>query len=278
VATCATAPYNLLVVLIVGLPLGILGSEHRPVLRTRWPWLGAGHAAVNWAPNLIWQATHGWRQLAMASALHHENTTPADYGGGLPAQFLYLGLQLAPLVIAGFIRLWRTPELRFIAVTATLVVVYVLAWVPGKPYYTDGMAAAVLAAGALAAERWIGRARRPRLRRGLAVAAALAGPAIALPLTLPILPAGDVHDLPASAQQSSDIGDTIGWPQLTRSVAQDGAWPAPGSRPPRSSPDLTQKPARWTSSAPSTTCRPCFPATTPTGCGAPGTPPTAPCS
>jgi Dolichyl-phosphate-mannose-protein mannosyltransferase len=215
---------NLLVLLLIGLALGILVSEHRSVLRTRWPWLGAGIAAVIWAPNVIWQATHGWPQLAMSSALHHENSSPADYAGGLPAQILYLGLLVAPLLIAGFIRLWRTPELRFIAVTATLIVVYVLAWVPGKAYYTDGMAPAVLAAGALAAERWIARARRPRVRRGVVLAAPLVGLAVALPLVLPILPAGDVHDLPASSQQSSDIGDTIGWPQLTRAVAaQDAA-------------------------------------------------------
>jgi hypothetical protein len=225
---------NLLVMLLVGLLLGILVSEHRSVLRTRWPWAGAGLAAVIWAPNIIWQATHGWPQLAMASALHHENSTPADYAGGLPAQFLYLGLLLAPLVIAGFIRLWRTPELRFIAVAATLVVVYVLAWVPGKPYYSDGMAPAVLAAGALAAERWIARARRPRLRRGLVLAAALVGLAIALPLTLPILPASDVHDLSASSQQSSDIGDTIGWPQLTRAVAAQDAALVRAGQPPTS--------------------------------------------
>jgi hypothetical protein len=68
----------------------------------------------------------------MASALHQQNTSPADYLGGLPAQLLYLGLLLLPLTIAGFIRLWRTPELRFIAVAATLILVYVLAWVPGK--------------------------------------------------------------------------------------------------------------------------------------------------
>ena len=76
---------NLVILLLAGLALGMLLSEHRPVLRTRWPWLGAAIAAILWAPNLIWQATHGWPQLAMASALHHENTTPAEYSGGLPA-------------------------------------------------------------------------------------------------------------------------------------------------------------------------------------------------
>jgi len=166
---------DLMVMLLAGLALGILVSEHRPVLRTRWPWLGAGIAAVIWAPNLIWQATHGWPQLAMASALHQQNTSVADYLGGLPAQLVYLGLLVIPLTIAGFIRLWRAPELRFIAVAATVIVVYVLAWVPGKVYYADGMAPAVLAAGSLAAERWIARGRRPRLRRGVVIAAPLAG-------------------------------------------------------------------------------------------------------
>ncbi|MGH3119465.1 MAG: glycosyltransferase family 39 protein, partial [Streptosporangiaceae bacterium] len=156
---------NELALLLIGLAVGLLVSEHRSVLRTRWPWLGTGIAAVIWAPNLIWQVTHGWPQLAMASALHQQNTSPADYAGGLPAQFIYLGLLVAPLLVAGFIRLWRTPQLRFIAVTATVVIVYVLAWVPGKPYYSDGMAPALLAAGAAAAERWAARGRRLRVRR-----------------------------------------------------------------------------------------------------------------
>ena len=224
---------NLMVMLLAGLALGILVSEHRPVLRTRWPWLGAGLAAVIWAPNVIWQATHGWPQLAMASALHQQNTSAADYLGGLPAQLVYLGLLVIPLTIAGFIRLWRTPGLRFIAVGATLILVYVLAWVPGKVYYTDGMAPAVLAAGSLAAERWIARARRPRLRRGVVIAAPLVGAAIILPGVLPIVPTGHVHELPASSQHA-DLGDTIGWPQLTRTVAAQDAALVHAGQPPTS--------------------------------------------
>jgi hypothetical protein len=223
---------NLVALLLICLALGILASQHRFVLRTRWPWLGAGIAAVIWAPNVIWQATHGWPQLAMSAALHRENSAAADYAGGLPAQLLYLGLLAAPLAIAGFIRLWRAPELRFIAVTGTLVVVYVLAWIPGKVYYTGGMAPAVLAAGALAAERWIARGRRPRARRGLVFAAPLLGLAAAVTAVLPILPVGQVHDLPVSSQRSSGIGNTVGWPQLTRAItAQDTALVRAGQPP-----------------------------------------------
>ena len=143
-----------------------------------------------------------------------------------------------------------------------------LAWIPGKVYYTDGVAPAVLAAGALAAERWIARARRPRLRRGLVLAAALVGVAVILPFDLPLLPLGDVHNLPASYQKSAAIGDSIGWPQFTRAVAaQDAALVRPATGLPRSSPDTTERRPLSTCSAVSTTCRPCSPATTPTGCG-----------
>jgi Dolichyl-phosphate-mannose-protein mannosyltransferase len=221
---------NLVIMLLIGLALGLLVSPQAGVLRTRWPWLGAGLAAVIWVPNIIWQATHGWPQLAMASALHQQNISLADYLGGLPAQLIYPGLLMAPLIIAGYVRLWRTPRLRFIAVAVTFVLVYVLAWVPGKVYYTDGTAPAVLAAGAVAAERWIARGRRPAWRRGLVLALPLAGLAV-LPTLLPVLPAGDVHRLPASSQRST-LGDTIGWPQLTRAIAaQDAALARAGQRP-----------------------------------------------
>jgi hypothetical protein len=222
---------NLVILLLICLAVGLLASNQRPVLRTRWPWLGAGIAAVIWAPNLIWQATHGWPQLAMSAALHQQNTSAGNYVGALPGQLVYLGLLLAPLVVAGFVVLWRTPDLRFIAIAATLVIVYVLAWIPGKVYYADGMAPAVLAAGALAAERWIARARRPRVRRWIVVAACLAGMVVALPSLLPLLPVSDVHDLPVSSQQNT-LGDTIGWPQLTRAVAaQDTALVRAGQPP-----------------------------------------------
>jgi len=146
---------NLMVLLLVCLALGILASKYRPVLGTTWPWLGAGIAAVLWAPNVVWQATHGWPQLSMASALHQQNSSAGNYISGLPVQVLALGGLLAfPLAVAGFVVLWRRPELRFLAVAVTMVLAYVVAWIPGKAYYVDGLAAAVLAAGALAAEQW----------------------------------------------------------------------------------------------------------------------------
>jgi hypothetical protein len=223
---------NLMLLLLICLALGILLSKYRPVLGTPWPWLGAGIAAVLWAPDVVWQATHGWPQLSMASSLHQENSTAANYIGGLPVQVLAFGVLAFPLGVVGFVALWRRPELRFLAVAATLIVAYVLAWVPGKGYYSFGIAPELLAAGSVAAERWIARARRPRLRTAAVAAAPLTGMLVLMPLYLPIVPVTDVHSLPSSVQHLSNVGDTVGWPQLVSAVAaQDAALTRAGEPP-----------------------------------------------
>jgi hypothetical protein len=45
----------------------------------------------------------------MASIIHLQNSTLADYLQGVPAQLDYAGLAV-PLLIAGFVWLWRTPN------------------------------------------------------------------------------------------------------------------------------------------------------------------------
>ena len=225
---------NLMLLLLITLAVGIVCSRYRPVLRTRWPWLGAGIAAVIWAPNVIWQATHGWPQLAMASALHESGSTPTDYANGVPAQLVFAGLLVIPVVIAGYVRLWRTTELRFLAVTCTLLVIYVVVWVPGREYYAEGTVAVVVAAGSAAAEGWVARARPARrgLRTGILVAAPLVGMAVLLPAVLPIVPVADLHDVPA--QDKVTTADTVGWPQLTRTVAAQDAALVRAGQPPTS--------------------------------------------
>jgi 4-amino-4-deoxy-L-arabinose transferase-like glycosyltransferase len=219
----------LVTVLIGALIAGILlTSAHRRVLATPWPWLGGLIALAIWAPNLAWQFANGWPQLTMASALHQQNISAADYIGGLPAQLIYTGVLGVPLVIAGFIRLYRTPELRFLAVTATLVVVYVLAWVPGKVYYSDGLLPAVIGAGSVSAERWLARARRPRLRRGIVAAGAVLGIVLIIPSALPVLPIAALHKVPPD----KTVNDSVGWPQLAAEVAaQDKALTRAGQPP-----------------------------------------------
>jgi hypothetical protein len=73
----------------------------------------------------------------------------------------------------------------------------------------------------------------PGARQLLVAGACLAGAAVTLPGVLPILPASDVHNLPASSQQSS-VGDSIGWTELTRAIAAQDAALNQGGQPPTS--------------------------------------------
>ena len=211
----------------------LLTSAHRRVLATPWPWLGGLIALVIWAPNLAWQFANGWPQATMASALHQQNTSTADYIAGLPEQLIYTGLLGVPLVIAGFVRLYRDRQLRFLAVAATLVVLYVLAWVPGKTYYSDGMLPALIAAGSVSAEAWLARERarrdgRPRWRRGLVGAGLVLTVFTVVPQALPVVPIADVHKLPPD----KSVNDGIGWQQLVAEVAaQDAALSKEGHAP-----------------------------------------------
>jgi 4-amino-4-deoxy-L-arabinose transferase-like glycosyltransferase len=219
----------LVLILLASLVIGILVTPaHRAVLRTAWPWLGGVIALVIWLPNLAWQFASGWPQLTMAAALHQQNTSTGDYIGGLPAQLAYAGLLGIPLVIAGFIRLWRIASLRFLGVTAALIVIYVLVWIPGKVYYADGILPAILAAGSVSAERWIARARRPRARRAAIGVVAVVGTAAILPSVLPVLPVASLH----AVSGATSIADDVGWPQLAAEVAaQDAALTRAGQRP-----------------------------------------------
>ena len=54
--------------LAVALLLAVLAVGPRGVLRGRWPVAGVVIAAVIAAPNLWWQATHGWPQLTVVPA------------------------------------------------------------------------------------------------------------------------------------------------------------------------------------------------------------------
>jgi 4-amino-4-deoxy-L-arabinose transferase-like glycosyltransferase len=220
----------LILTLLAALVIGILVTPaHRAVLKTRWPWLGGVIALVIWLPNLVWQFANGWPQLTMASALHQQNTSAADYISGLPLQLAAAGLLGIPLVIAGFIMLWRAAQLRFLAVAATLIVLYVLVWIPGKVYYADGILPAILAAGSVPAERWIANARRPRARRVAIGVLALASTVVILPAALPVLPIASLHKLGGA---TVNIADGIGWPQLAADVAaQDAALTRAGQPP-----------------------------------------------
>jgi 4-amino-4-deoxy-L-arabinose transferase-like glycosyltransferase len=204
----------LLVALPVTVGAAVLVVGPRDSLRGRWPWLGLLVALALWAPNLVWQAVHGWPQLLMAGAISsvgNGGSAPRWLFG--PLQLLLFGPLLVPMWVAGLHALARSPGRRAFALGYGLLAVLLVA-VHGKPYYLTGMYPLLLAAGAGPVLHWARTARRRRL---VGLALVLTG-ATSVVLMLPVLPARLLPRTPIDALQPVSA-DSVGWPQLAGAVS-----------------------------------------------------------
>jgi len=185
------------------------------------PWLYAGGlvALAMWAPYLAWQASHGWPELTVARSIANGGSgTSAPRWLILPEQLELVSLFLSPVWIVGLVRLLRDPALRWCRAIGVAYLVLAVAFIVtgGKPYYLAGMFPLLLAVGAQPVLRWVRRGR-PRARAAL-LAAAVVLSLTSILVTLPVVPATDVHDTPI-VKLNYDAGETIGWPTYVREIA-----------------------------------------------------------
>ncbi|MEU3790207.1 ArnT family glycosyltransferase [Streptomyces fructofermentans] len=202
-----------LVLLAAVLPMG---ARRLP----RGPWLFAGTAAalVVAAPALWWQAAHGWPQLTVAGGIS------ADDGAEnrilfVPQQLIYLSPLFVPVWVAGWLRLWRDPALRFarpFALAYPLLCLLVLA-LGGKGYYAVPLLIVLLAAGCAPALEQLRRAGASRLRAVGAAAAVAVTVVINAAVTLPVLPPSAL-DVPMALNKEQ--GEQLGWPELADAAAR----------------------------------------------------------
>jgi 4-amino-4-deoxy-L-arabinose transferase-like glycosyltransferase len=206
-------PLPALLAVAVLVSLVVVGPRH--VLRSPYPWLGAMIALILFAPFILWQVAHGWPHLEVSANIAGGGSTSSEpWWAVVPFQFLLVSPVLAPVWIAGLVRLFRDPELRFLAVSWVLLAVVFMA-TGGKPYYLAGMLPLLIASGCVAIPRWL-RGRFSLLRKvalGLALVTSLVvDPVIALP----VLP---VKDTELVVSMNEDVGETVGWPELVSLVA-----------------------------------------------------------
>jgi hypothetical protein len=211
---------NLIVFLALGLAAGVVLARRWDLLRSKWVWAGAGFALLIWAPNLIWQAQHGWPQLEMARVIA-ERSGDENRSTLLLLQVLFAGPLLFPIFLAGVWWLLRSPAAvawRPIgwAYLATLVLLFVTA---GKGYYNGGLLPTLIAAGAVVTAGWLQRGRT--WVRGIKVGTyslATAGSFVLIAMfCLPYLPASS---FPTSdqANANSDMANQFGWPSFVAQV------------------------------------------------------------
>jgi hypothetical protein len=232
--------------LLAALAAGFLLTAARRLLRSRYLLIGALIAAALAAPDLIWQAAHGWPGLEVFRALQ----TEAGHNRLVywPAQIFYTGVALTPLWVAGAVWSLRSAAARpfrpvAIACVAAIALQFVLG---GKPYYSGAAFTFLLAAGCVPLERRLerrraGRAGRPaRAARRITpafwppafwppamwppamwtAAAMVAGAALGAPVALPVLPARVLHVVPLQ-KINYDLGEEISWPSLVALVSRE---------------------------------------------------------
>jgi len=229
-AVAGLASYSRLLVAVLGaaLAVGILALGPRATLRSPWLWAGAGVAGLVALPNLAFQATHGWPQLAMGAALS-ENNAGEVRALALPLLLLMLGPVLAVVWGAGLVwllRRERRAEVGFLAVAFGVLVAFTLAS-GAQPHYPVHLLSVVYAAGCVPVAAWL--APRTGWRR-VAVAGLALNAAFSVVLALPVVPVGSVGATPLP-----DIGplvaDQVGWPRYVAQVADVYRSVPPGEQP-----------------------------------------------
>jgi hypothetical protein len=232
--------------LLAALAAGFALTGARRLLRSRYLLIGALIAAALAAPDLSWQAAHGWPGLEVFRALQ----TEAGHNRLVywPAQVFYTGVALTPLWVAGAVWSLRSAAARpFRPVAIACVAVIALQFVlGGKAYYAGAAYTFLLAAGCLPLERRLGRRRASRADRPAregrrtgsafwppavpipafwtpafwAAAAMVAGAALGAPVALPLLPARALHVVPLQ-KINYDLGEEISWPSQVALVARE---------------------------------------------------------
>ncbi|HEY1539083.1 MAG TPA: glycosyltransferase family 39 protein [Solirubrobacteraceae bacterium] len=204
--------------LVVGLLAGVAITGPRRLLRNPYVWAGGIVALALWSPWIAWQASHGWPQIDVSRAISGGGSTSSQpWWAVVPFQVLLVSPPLAPVWIAGLVSLFRAPALRDLRFLAWAWVVLALVFMAtgGKPYYLSGLLPVLIAAGAIQADAWLSRGRAQVRRRVLVVAIVAAG-LVGSVIALPILPTGDLGPVLAV---NPDVGETIGWRDLVRTVA-----------------------------------------------------------
>lgn len=214
--------------LVVGLLVGLLAVRERRLLGSPWFVAGVAVALVLWAPNLWWQADHGWPQIDMFRDIQAGASGVGETVVWFPLQVVIAGFLATPLWVAGLWRVLRSAEARpWRALgVAYLVLALPLAVAAGdKPYYVAALYLPLVGAGAVSFERWWERnALRPRRAVVPAILAVLT--VAGYPIVLPILPPSTLADI-ALQEVNYDLGEQIGWPTFVAQVeAAWGAFPA----------------------------------------------------
>ncbi len=204
---------------MVGIVGGMVLTQARRFLASKWFWIGVTLAFLICLPNLIWQLRHDMISLHFLQSIHKRDVGEGRSEGFWRDQFrINTNLAAAPLWIAGLIFLFRDRRYRMLA-WMYLIPLVIFAATKARFYYLGAAYPVLLAMGAVAGERWVMTLRRGwrwTVKVTLYAGIALCGiffSAIIIPWTS----SGRLSEF--ALKNNGDLREEIGWDDLVRTVA-----------------------------------------------------------
>jgi 4-amino-4-deoxy-L-arabinose transferase-like glycosyltransferase len=209
-------------VFVVGLTAGILLTDARRYLRSKWLWLGISAAVLICLPNFLWQAQNGFISLDFLRHIHARDVRIGRARYFLPDQ-LKLTLAAFPLWLAGLYFYFRSPAGRRFRALGWMYIVPLLLFVvaQGRGYYLAATYPMLYAAGAVWSEQWLAARQRPfaGALQAIVCTALIIDIAITAAVTLPMAPVNSTW-WNIAVKLNEDFAEEIGWPELVDTVAK----------------------------------------------------------
>jgi hypothetical protein len=209
--------------LVAGIITGVLLTDARRYLRTRWLWFGVAIAAVICLPNFLWQVHHHFISLDFLKSIHARDVRRGSTDFFLLNQLLFGNPFTAPLWLAGLFYLFIHPAgKRYWAIGWMYVVPLLLfLFARGRPYYLLPAYPMLLAAGSVWGERWAAALAPRQVRIVLWVTSALlavSGVMIAV-MFLPLAPPASKWWAVADQVNGGNFNEEFGWPEMAETAA-----------------------------------------------------------
>ena len=208
--------------LALGVVAGVLLTDARRFLWTKWLWYGVGISILVFLPNLIWQARHNFISLDFLSYIHARDIRIGRTKGFLPDQ-LKMTLLALPIWIAGLHFYVASVSGKRFRMMGWMYVVPLLLFIiaQGRGYYLAAAYPMLYAAGSVWGEQKLAAVRQAwaNVVRSMVWLALLADIALVAAITLPMAP---VNSGPwrFASKINGDLREELGWPELVETVAQ----------------------------------------------------------
>jgi hypothetical protein len=231
---------------VLGVACGVLLTEQRRILGSKWIWFGGLVAILIFLPNLVWNVQHHWPFLELIRAVKASGRdkvlSPLDYFG---QQILMVQPLAGPIWILGLAALFFWQPLKRWQLLAWA---YVLAFaffvaLKGKNYYLAPIYPMFLAAGSVTLEYGIERFSQAWLKPVI-VGLLFAEGIWIMPLVVPVLPVDQLvafvkllpfkvprpENRPAEPLIPQHYADQFGWIEMVDEVNLAWKRVPPGER------------------------------------------------